>query len=243
MSSRVSPNHTEETPVNAPAPALKPKARPPRPDLEAELNNLAMSKESQPLYDAVKAHIDENVAPIIDEFFKLGENRKERWSWAPGQLELLEKAKDKAKKAGLWNFFLPTSEIGRGLTNLDYAYIAAELGKYPLASESLNCSAPDTGNMEVLERVGTPEQKKKWLEPLLNGEIRSAYAMTEPGLASSDARNISCSAVLDGEEWVINGEKYYISGAGDPRCKILIVMVKTNPDAAANLQQSQILVP
>src|SRR5262249_23385099 len=194
-------------PVNV-ATAVKPKARPPRPDLEAELNNLAMSKEAQPLFDAVKAHIDENVAPIIEEFYRLGENRKERWSWAPGQLELLEKAKDKAKKAGLWNFFLPTSEIGRGLTNLDYAYIAAELGKYALASESLNCSAPDTGNMEVLERVGTPEQKKKWLEPLLNGEIRSAYAMTEPGVASSDAKNINTRAELDGDEWGINGEKY-----------------------------------
>jgi acyl-CoA dehydrogenase len=229
--------------VNAPAAALKPAPRKPRPDEEAELNNLAMSKESQPLYDAVVKHIEENVAPITEEFFKLGEGRKERWSWAPGQLELLEKAKDKAKKAGLWNFFLPTSEIGRGLTNLDYAYIAAELGKYPLASESLNCSAPDTGNMEVLERVGTPEQKKKWLEPLLNGEIRSAYAMTEPGVASSDAKNIQTRAELDGDEWVINGEKYYISGAGDPRCKIMIVMVKTSPDASPQFQQSQILVP
>ena len=140
--------------------AATPKSKPRRPDVEAELNNLAMSKEAQPLFDAVKAHIAENVAPIIDEFMKLGEGRKDRWSWAPGQLELLEKAKDKAKKSGLWNFFLPHSEIGRGLTNLDYAYIAAELGKYPLASESLNCSAPDTGNMEVLERVGTPEQKE-----------------------------------------------------------------------------------
>jgi acyl-CoA dehydrogenase len=229
--------------MNAPAAALKPAPRKPRPDEEAELNNLAMSKESQPLYDAVVKHIEENVAPITEEFFKLGEGRKERWSWAPGQLELLEKAKDKAKKAGLWNFFLPTSEIGRGLTNLDYAYIAAELGKYPLASESLNCSAPDTGNMEVLERVGTPEQKKKWLEPLLNGEIRSAYAMTEPGVASSDAKNINTRAELDGDEWVINGEKYYISGAGDPRCKIMIVMVKTSPDASPQFQQSQILVP
>ena len=151
-----------------------------RPDLDAELNNLAMSKEAQPLFDAVKAHIDENVAPITEEFFRLGEGRKDRWSWAPGQLELLEGAKNKAKASGLWNFFLPHSEIGRGLTNLDYAYIAAELGKYQLASESLNCSAPDTGNMEVLEKVGTPEQKEKWLKPLLNGEIRSAYAMTEP---------------------------------------------------------------
>ncbi len=229
--------------MNVHVAATKPAPRKPRPDLEAELNNLAMSKEAQPLFDAVKKHIDDNVAPIIEEFFKLGENRKERWSWAPGQLELLEKAKDKAKKAGLWNFFLPTSEIGRGLTNLDYAYIAAELGKYPLASESLNCSAPDTGNMEVLERVGTSEQKEKWLKPLLNGEIRSAYAMTEPGVASSDAKNVATRAELDGDEWVINGEKYYISGAGDPRCKIMIVMVKTSPDASPQFQQSQILVP
>ena len=229
--------------MNAPAAALKPAPRKPRPDQEAELNNLAMSKEAQPLYDAVVKHIEENVAPITEQFFKLGEGRKERWSWAPGQLELLEKAKDKAKKSGLWNFFLPHSEIGRGLTNLDYAYIAAELGKYPLASESLNCSAPDTGNMEVLERVGTPEQKERWLKPLLNGEIRSAYAMTEPGVASSDAKNIQTRAELDGDEWVINGEKYYISGAGDPRCKIMIVMVKTSPDASPQFQQSQILVP
>ena len=219
-------------------------ARPGRPDLtNAELNNLAMSKEAQPLFDAVKKHIEENVAPMSEEFFRLGEGRKDPWSWAPGQLELLEVAKNKAKASGLWNFFLPGSEIGRGLTNLDYAYIAAELGKQPLASETLNCSAPDTGNMEVLERVGTPEQKEKWLKPLLNGEIRSAYAMTEPNVASSDAKNVSTRAVLDGDDWVINGEKYYISGAGDPRCKIMICMVKTSPDASPQFQQSQILVP
>ncbi len=212
-------------------------------EVEAELNQLAMSKEAQPLFYAVKKHIAENVAPIEEEFHRLGEGRKDRWSWAPGQLELLEGAKNKAKAAGLWNFFLPTSEIGRGLTNLDYAYIAAELGKHPLSSESLNCSAPDTGNMEVLERVGTPEQKERWLKPLLNGEIRSAYAMTEPNVASSDAKNISTRAVLDGNDWVINGEKYYISGAGDPRCKIMIVMVKTSPEAPTQFQQSQILVP
>ncbi|HEX2590013.1 MAG TPA: acyl-CoA dehydrogenase family protein, partial [Rhizomicrobium sp.] len=165
--------------------------------IEAELNQLAMSKEAQPLFDAVKKHIQENVAPIEEEFHRLGEGRADRWSWAPGQLELLDGAKKKAKEAGLWNFFLPeANEIGRGLTNLDYAYIAAELGKHPLASESLNCSAPDTGNMEVLERVGTPEQKEKWLKPLLNGDIRSAYAMTEPGVASSDAKNVSMRAVL-----------------------------------------------
>ena len=212
-------------------------------ELNPELFNLAMSDEAQPLMAAVKKHIAENVEPITEEFSRLHQEKTERWSWHPRQLELLDGAKQKAKDAGLWNFFLPDSEIGEGLTNLDYAYIAAELGKYPLASETLNCSAPDTGNMEVLERVGTPEQKKQWLEPLLAGEIRSAYAMTEPALASSDAKNISTSAVLEGDEWVINGEKYYISGAGDPRCKIMIVMVKTNPDAPPSRQQSQILVP
>ena len=140
-------------------------------------------------------------------------------------------------------FFLPNAETGEGLSNLDYAYIAAELGKSPLAPETLNCSAPDTGNMEVLERIGTQQQKDMWLKPLLAGEIRSAFAMTEPDVASSDAKNISTSAVLENGEWVINGEKYYISGAGDPRCKIMIVMVKTSPNAESFRQQSQILVP
>ncbi|MEI4507266.1 acyl-CoA dehydrogenase family protein [Sphingopyxis sp. CCNWLW253] len=212
-------------------------------ELEAELNDLRMSKEAQPLFDAVKRHIAENVDPITEEFFRLGEGRADRWSWAPGQLELLEGAKDKAKAAGLWNFFLPHGDTGTPLSNLDYAYIAAELGKSPLASESLNCSAPDTGNMEVLEMVGTPDQKERWLKPLLNGEIRSAYVMTEPGVASSDASNLETRARLEGDEWVINGEKYFISGAGDPRCKILICMVNTNPEAARKAQHSQILVP
>ena len=213
-------------------------------DPNLKMNDLEMSDGAIPLFEAVKKHIKDNVDPITEEYFRLGEGRADRWSFAPGQLELLETAKDKARESGLWNFFLPDHDgNGQGLTNLDYAYIAAELGKSPLASESLNCSAPDTGNMEVLERVGTPEQQEQWLKPLLNGEIRSAYAMTEPNVASSDAKNISTTAVLDGDEWVINGEKYYISGAGDPRCKIMIVMVKTNPDAPAHQQQSQILVP
>ena len=212
-------------------------------DPEAELNNLAMSENARPLLEAVKKHIAENVTPITEEFYSLGEGRADRWSYAPGQLELLEGAKNKAKASGLWNFFLPDAETGDGLKNLDYAYIAAELGKNPLASETLNCSAPDTGNMEVLERVGTPAQKEQWLKPLLNGEIRSCFGMTEPGAASSDAKNIDTRAVLDGDEWVINGEKYYISGAGDPRCKIMICMVKTSPDAPPDQQQSQILVP
>jgi acyl-CoA dehydrogenase len=212
-------------------------------DLDADLFNLAMSEEAQPLMAAVKKHIEDNVLPITEEFYALNDQKEDRWSWHPRQLELLDAAKDKAKASGLWNFFLPDSEIGEGLNNLDYAYIAAELGKYPLASETLNCSAPDTGNMEVLERVGTEEQKERWLKPLLNGEIRSAYAMTEPGLPSSDAKNISTSAVLEGDEWVINGEKFYISGAGDPRCKIMITMVRTDPSAPPSKQQSQILVP
>ena len=193
---------------------------------ESDLFNLAMSSKAQPLMYAVQKHVNENVEPITEEFFALDKNKEDRWSWHPRQLELLGGAKKKAKESGLWNFFLPDSEMGDGLTNLDYAYIAAELGKSPLASETLNCSAPDTGNMEVLERVGTEAQKRQWLKPLLDGEIRSAYAMTEPDLASSDAKNISTNAVLDGDEWVINGEKFYISGAGDPRCKIMIVMVK-----------------
>jgi acyl-CoA dehydrogenase len=208
-----------------------------------DLFDLAMSDQARPLMDAVQQHIERHIVPITEEFFALDAEKEDRWSWHPRQLELLEGAKDKAKQSGLWNFFLPDSETGEGLTNLDYAYIAAELGKHALASESLNCSAPDTGNMEVLERVGTPAQKEEWLKPLLNGEIRSAYAMTEPALPSSDAKNISTRAVLENGEWVINGEKFYISGAGDPRCKIMIVMVKTNPDAAPHQQQSQILVP
>lgn len=212
-------------------------------DTNPELFNLAMSPEAQPLLDAVKKHIAENVDPITDEFYTLQKEKEDPWVWHPRQLELLEGAKQKARDAGLWNFFLPSSEIGKGLTNLDYAYIAAELGKSPLSSQTLNCSAPDTGNMEVLERVGTPEQQETWLKPLLEGEIRSAYAMTEPHVASSDASNIETSAVLDDDEWVINGEKYYISGAGDPRCKIMIVMVKTSPEAEPYRQQSQILVP
>ncbi len=210
---------------------------------DQDLFNLAMSRDAQPLLEAVKKHIAENVEPITEEFFALDNEKEDRWSWHPRQLELLEGAKNKAKTSGLWNFFLPESEIGQGLTNLDYAYIAVELGKYSLASETLNCSAPDTGNMEVLERVGTEAQKEEWLKPLLNGEIRSAYAMTEPGLPSSDARNISTSCVRDGDDYVINGEKFYISGAGDPRCKILITMVKTDPDGPSHRQQSMILVP
>jgi acyl-CoA dehydrogenase len=208
-----------------------------------ELNDLRMSNSALPLYNQVKRFMREVVEPTSAEFNRLGEGRLDIWQYAPGQLEVLERAKDKAKEQGLWNFFLPDAHTGEGLSNLDYAYIAVELGKDRLASQIMNCAAPDTGNMEVLERVGTPEQKERWLKPLLEGKIRSAFAMTEPDVASSDAKNISCRAVLQGDEYVINGEKHYISGVGDPRCKIMIVMVLTNPEGQAHERQSQILVP
>ena len=208
-----------------------------------ELNDLRMSEKALPLLNKVKAFIRDVVEPMSHEFHKLGEGNPNIWSYMPGQLECLEVAKDKAKAAGLWNFFLPDAETGEGLSNLDYAYIAVELGKNRMASETMNCAAPDTGNMEVLERVGTPEQKKQWLEPLLAGKIRSAFAMTELHSASSDAKNVNTRATLVGNEYVINGEKHYISGAGDPRCKIMITMVQTSPDGPPALRQSQILVP
>lgn len=212
-------------------------------DPQDALNDLRMSEEALPLLNHVKRFIKDTVDPMYEEFVTLGEGHADRWSFAPGQLEVLQKAKDKAKEEGLWNFFLPDAETGDGLSNLDYAYIAIELGKSPLASETMNCSAPDTGNMEVLERVGTPEQKEQWLQPLLDGEIRSAYAMTEPDVATSDAKNVATRAVLENGEWVVNGEKHYISGAGDPRCKIMIVMVRTNDDGPRGQNHSQILVP
>ena len=158
-----------------------------------------MSEHAVPLFEAVKAFIANEIEPVTEEYYRLGEGRAEHWGFGAGQLELLDSIKAKAKANGLWNFFLPDAETGQGLSNLDYAYIAVELGKNPIASECLNCSAPDTGNMEVLERVGTEEQKERWLKPLLAGEIRSAFAMTEPDVASSDAKNIACKAVLDGD--------------------------------------------
>ena len=209
-----------------------------------DLNDLRMSDKALPLYNAVKAFIKEVAEPASEEYHRLGEGRPDVWQYGAGQLDVLEAAKDKAKAAGLWNFFLPNADTGEGLSNLDYAYIAVELGKVRLASEIMNCAAPDTGNMEVLERVGTPEQKKQWLEPLLEGKIRSAYCMTELNTASSDAKNIDTRAVRVGDEYVITGEKHYISGAGSPRCKIMICMVKTGGENdPPNLQQSQILVP
>ncbi|MDH3429636.1 MAG: acyl-CoA dehydrogenase family protein [Gammaproteobacteria bacterium] len=204
--------------------------------------NLGVTDRLRPLLDAVKAFIDERVLPVDEEFLTEVANG-DRWSLNERQAEILDGLKSAAREQGLWNFWLTDSKQGYGLSTVEYAYLAEETGRAHLAAEAFNCSAPDTGNMEVLERYGTPEQKQAWLEPLLAGEIRSAYAMTEPDVASSDATNISTSAVLENGEWVINGEKTYISGAGDARCKIMICMVKSNPENGRHQQHSQILVP
>jgi acyl-CoA dehydrogenase len=204
--------------------------------------NIGITDRLRPLLDAVKTFIDERVLPVDEEF--IAEiDRGDRWTLTDRQQEILNSLKSAAREQNLWNFWLTDSERGYGLSTVEYAYLAEETGRAYLAAEAFNCSAPDTGNMEVLERYGTEAQKKQWLEPLLAGEIRSAYAMSEPAVASSDATNISTSAVLENGEWVINGEKTYISGAGDPRCKIMICMVKSNTENGRHQQHSQILVP
>ena len=204
--------------------------------------NLGVTERLRPILEAVRTFIDERVVPVDEEFLAEVDNG-DRWSLNARQREILDGLKSAAREQGLWNFWLTDSERGYGLSTVEYAYLAEETGRAYLAAEAFNCSAPDTGNMEVLERYGTDAQKAEWLEPLLEGEIRSAYAMSEPDVASSDATNISTSAVLEDGEWVINGDKTYISGAGDARCKIMICMVKSNPDNPRHQQHSQILVP
>ena len=201
-----------------------------------------VSERLKPILASVIDFVETEVKSLDDEF--LAEvNVGDRWQFTARQTEILESLKARAREKGLWNFFLTEFDGGCGLNSVEYAYIAEVTGQSHLAPEVMNCNAPDSGNMEVLARYGTASQKKQWLEPLLNGEIRSAFAMTEPDLASSDATNLSMSAVLDGDEWVLNGEKTWCSGSGDPRCKVLICMVKTNPDAPKHAQHSQILVP
>jgi acyl-CoA dehydrogenase len=186
--------------------------------------------------------MDAHIYPAEARFHEEVEaNRRRGNPWAP--TEVMEELKRKARAADLWNLFLPHSEHGAGLTNLEYAPLCEIMGRSEIAPEAFNCAAPDTGNMEVLARYATPEQQQRWLVPLLDGRIRSAFAMTEPNVASSDATNIQSSIVRDGDHYVINGRKWWTSGAGDPRCEILIFMGKTDPSARLHAQQSMILVP
>ncbi len=195
------------------------------------------SEKTKERQKRLQRFMDEHVYPNERRF----DEEVERNRWKP--TEIIEELKPKARVAGLWNLFLPDDSDGAGLTNLEYAPLCEIMGRCHWAPEVFNCSAPDTGNMEVLARYGTPEQKEKWLKPLLAGEIRSCFAMTEPDVASSDATNIASSILRDGNEYVINGRKWWTSGAGDPRCKIAIFMGKTDPSAATHQQQSMILVP
>lgn len=203
---------------------------------------LGMSERLRPLHEKVAKMIAEEILPLDDEY--LAEVEKgDRWTHTPRQDEILNSLKAKAKERGLWNFWLTDSDRGYGLSTVEYAYLAEEMGKSHLGAEIFNCNAPDTGNMEVLERYGTEEHKKKWLAPLLEGEIRSAYLMTEPDVASSDATNIEMSCIREGDEYVLNGEKWWSSGAGDSRCKIYIVMVASPDEERTRHQQhSMILV-
>ena len=198
-----------------------------------------LSPRTQELQAKISAFMDEHVYPNEEAYEAQLNGQGNRWQLP----QIVEDLKKKAHALGLWNLFLPDAEHGAGLTNVEYAPLCEIMGRVHWAPEIFNCSAPDTGNMEVLHMYGTPAQQKEWLEPLLAGEIRSAFAMTEPAVASSDARNIECSIKRDGDEYVVNGTKWWTSGMGDPRCKIMIVMGKTDPKAQTYAQQSQILVP
>jgi acyl-CoA dehydrogenase len=201
--------------------------------------NFDYSEKVQQLREELMRFMDEHVYPNEKTYAEQHASFEDRWSIPP----IMEELKDKAKAAGLWNLFLPDSDLGAGLTNLEYAPLCEIMGRSPIAPEVFNCNAPDTGNMEVLARYGTPEQQEKWLKPLLEGEIRSCFCMTEPNVASSDATNIQGRIERDGDEYVINGRKWWTTGAPDPRCKISIFMGKTDLQAKRHEQQSMILVP
>ncbi|MEK9896276.1 MAG: acyl-CoA dehydrogenase family protein, partial [Burkholderiaceae bacterium] len=205
--------------------------------------NFDYSDKVKNLQQRLRAFMQEHVYPNEARFFQEVEaNRAAGNAWVP--TTLIEELKPKARAAGVWNLFLPNSKRApEGLTNLEYAPLCEIMGRVPWAPEVFNCSAPDTGNMETLERYASESIKDAWLEPLLRGEIRSAFLMTEPDVASSDATNIQCRITRDGDHYVLNGRKWWSSGAGDPRCKVLIVMGKTDPEAARHQQQSMIVVP
>ncbi|KUP92409.1 acyl-CoA dehydrogenase family protein [Tritonibacter horizontis] len=205
--------------------------------------NLGLKPEVRVLLDRVAAMVRDEITPLEAEYHaEIGKG--DRWAYTPRQAEILEGLKTRAKAEGLWNFWLTDSERGIGLSTVEYAYFAEEMGKTPLGAEVFNCSAPDTGNMEVFERYGTDAMKERWLKPLLAGEIRSAYLMTEPEVASSDATNIEMSCVRDGDDYVLNGEKWWISGAGDPRCRVYITMVRTgDAEVPKHRRHSMIVVP
>jgi len=204
--------------------------------------DFSYSPRTQELQAQVARFMGEHVYPNEQRYWaELQANTNAGRRWTP--LALIEELKPKARARGLWNLFLPESEYGAGLTNQEYAPLAEIMGRTPWASEVFNCSAPDTGNMETIVRYGTPEQKQQWLEPLLDGRIRSAFAMTEPEVASSDATNITARIERDGDSYVVNGRKWWTSGAGDPRCKVYVFMGKTDPEAPRHSQQSMILVP
>ncbi|MVA95871.1 acyl-CoA dehydrogenase [Nitratireductor sp. CAU 1489] len=205
--------------------------------------DLGMTERLKPIHDKVARMVREEIMPLDGEFLAEVGRDGDRWSYTARQTEILEGLKAKARERGLWNFWLTESNRGYGLSTVEYAYLAEEMGKAHLGAETFNCSAPDTGNMEVLERYGSEDHKRTWLAPLLEGRIRSAYLMTEPDVASSDATNIAMSCERDGADYVLNGEKWWSSGAGDPRCAIYVVMVKTAEDGPKHQRHSMILVP
>jgi acyl-CoA dehydrogenase len=206
--------------------------------------DLGVTDKVKPLIDAVRNFIEAEVAPLDAEYHaEVGNNpANDRFQLNDRQIAILDELKGKAKAKGLWNFWLTDSYRGYGLPTVEYAYLAEEMGKVGIAAEVFNCSAPDTGNMEVLERYGTDAHKERWLGRLLEGEIRSAYVMTEPGVASSDAAQLSFEAKKDGDDYVLNGEKWWISGAGDPRCGVYIVMACTDPDAPKHARHTMFVM-
>ncbi|MGO8833988.1 MAG: acyl-CoA dehydrogenase family protein [Roseiarcus sp.] len=205
--------------------------------------DLGITDKVRPLIAAVRAMVRDEIMPLEEEYEAEVGREGDRFRPTARMTEIFTDLKARARSRGLWNFWLTGSDKGSGVTTVEYAYLAEEMGWSPLASEVFNCSAPDTGNMEVLERFGSPEQKARWLPDLLDGRARSAYLMTEPGVASSDATNIALSARLEGDQWVLDGEKWWSSGAGDPRCSLYIVMALTDPEAAKHARHSMLLVP